>query len=293
MELRHLRYFVAVAEELHFGRAAAKLHIAQPSLSQQIRALEEELGFPLITRTNRRVQLTAAGSIFLAEARHILAYADQAVRLAQRAHRGEVGRLALGFVGSASYSILPTIVRAFRERYPDVELLLHQLTTTEQVEALHRRHIQLGLLRLPLADPELNLEPVFREPLVVALPAAHPLGNSECLSFQQLAGEPFILYPRRLGPGTYDQILRRCAEAGFSPQIVQEAVEMQTIVGLVAAGIGISLVPASIMSFTVPGIAYRALQDSPLEWELALAWRRDEQAPVVRAFLDTARAILV
>ncbi|QBD75548.1 LysR family transcriptional regulator [Ktedonosporobacter rubrisoli] len=290
MELRQLHYFLVVAEELHFSRAAARLHMSQPPLSQQIKQLEEELGVQLFKRTKRHVELTEAGEVFLQGTRQILAQVKHTINDTQRAERGEVGSLTIGFVGSATYEILPKILRAYRASFPDVKLDLRQLTTAEQVKALIAGQIQLGFLRPPIQKETLRLETLLREPLVVALPKDHQLAAETHLSLRSLAQEPWILYPRRLGAGTYDRLMRACQQAGFEPQIVQEAIEMQTIVGLVATGIGISLVPASVQGLRQNDIIYRDLFDPPLSWELALAMRREEPSPVLENFLTIARS---
>src|SRR5256714_10216333 len=190
MELRHLRYFVTVGEELHFGRAATKLSIVQPSLSQQIHQLEDELGFPLLYRTKRFVELTDAGRVFLSEAKHVLAQVQEAKRTAQRAYRGEVGRLVVGYISSSTYDLLPMMLSVYRERFPDVEVALRELTTREQIRALEEEYIQVGLLRLPISVPMLNVEVVRREPIVCALPEEHPLAKHEGIAASLLANEP-------------------------------------------------------------------------------------------------------
>ena len=288
MELRHLRYYVAVAEELHFGRAAARLGIAQPPLSQQIRRLEDELGVLLLRRTRRRVELTEAGRVFLEEARRTLAQAEQAMRAAQRAQRGEIGRLDIGYVGSAAYDALPEALRAFRDRFPDVELGLHELSTAQQAQALHERRLDVGFLRPPLYDAALVHEVIVREPLVVALPATHPLASQRRIPLRALATEPFILYPRSVAPGPYDQLMSLCRAAGFSPRVTQEAVEMQTIAGLVAAGIGVALVVATVQDLRSGGVVYRALADAAPTMDLALAWCADDPSRVLAAFRAVA-----
>lgn len=291
MELRHLRYFVAVAEELHFGRAAVRLHVAQPSLSRQIQVLERELGASLFVRRNRRIELTTAGRVFLEGARQTLEAADIAARDTQRAARGEIGRLAIGFVGSAAYVVLPSLLRAFRMRYPDVALSLHAMTTQEQVTAFQNRSIQIGILRPPVGERMLALQTVAHESLVVALPESHPLAQSERVLLAALANEPLILYPRADGPGVHDAIVSQCLQAGFTPRIVQEAAEMTTIAGLVAGGIGIALVLASTDHLHSWGVAYRPVDGDIPSWELALAWRQDDTSAVVRAFLSTAHKL--
>ncbi len=291
MELRHLRYFIAVAEELHFGRAAERLHIAQPPLSQQIRGLEAELGVLLFQRTKRRVQLTEAGRLFLDEARRVIAQADHAVRVAQRAHRGELGHLVVGFVGSATASVLPDILLAFRTQFPEVSLSLQEMTTTQQLRALHEERIHLGFLRPPIDDEHLALEIILQEPLLVVLPQSHVLARRRRIPLRALAREPIVLPPRELGPGFQDQIVGLCQRAGFSPQIIQEAVQMQTVVGLVAAGMGVSLVPASVQTLRRHGVVYRSLQASSPRVDLAVAWRRGDPSVVVHTFLDVVRGV--
>jgi DNA-binding transcriptional LysR family regulator len=291
MELRHLRYFVAVAEELHFGRAAARLHIAQPPLSQQILRLEAELGVELLRRNRRSVQLTDAGRLLLEQSRPLLAQADHLEQLLRQAGAGEVGRLAVGFVGSASYEALPRILREFRDRHPQVELRLDELTTAGQVAALNAGRIDVGLVRPPVGDSSLELTPLVEERLVAALPDSHPLARRKRVRVAALAEEPFVLVPRRLGTGLYDDVLAVCREAGFSPHVVQEASEMQTIVSLVSAGIGVSLVPESVETFSPPRVAYRPLSGPNASLEIALAHRPGERSPLVERFREVAIAV--
>ncbi|HEY5004171.1 MAG TPA: LysR family transcriptional regulator [Ktedonobacteraceae bacterium] len=294
MELRHLRYFVAVAEELHFGRAAVRLFIVQPSLSQQIQQLEEELGFPLLKRTKRSVELTDAGKVFFVAAQHILAQVQEAKRAAQRAYRGEVGRLVVGYISSSTYDLLPAMLRAYRERFPHVEVALRELTTPAQVKALDENELQVGLLRLPISTPLVNVEVVRREPIVCVLPEEHPLAAYERIALPLLAHEPFVLQSRQHGGGYYVQVMKLCLAAGFSPNVVQEVTETHTIVGLVAAGIGISLVPQSIRNIRSEGIVYRELEGATTMTEIALAWRRDAQhSAIVQNFLAVARQTIV
>ncbi len=289
MELRHLRYFVAVAEELHFGRAATRLLIVQPSLSQQIRQLEDELGFPLLRRTKRSVELTDAGKVFLAAAQHILAQVQEAKRAALRAYRGEVGRLVIGYISSSTYDLLPVILRAYRERFPHVEIVLRELTTPAQVRALEEDEIQVGLLRLPISTPILDVEVVRREPIVCVLPEEHPLAQRERIAVPMLALEPFVLQSRQQGGGYYVQLMKLCLASGFSPNVVQEVTETHTIVGLVAAGIGVSLVPRSIRNMRSQGIVYRELEGEATMTEIAMAWQRNAHSVIVQNFLTVAR----
>ncbi|HAE84088.1 MAG TPA: LysR family transcriptional regulator, partial [Ktedonobacter sp.] len=270
MELRHLRYFVTVAEELHFGRAATRLSIVQPSLSQQIRQLEDELGFPLLYRTKRYVELTDAGKVFLTEAQQVLAQVREAKRAAQRAYRGEVGRLVVGYISSSTYDLLPMMLRIYRERFPDVEVALRELTTHEQLRALEEEYIQVGLLRLPISAPLLNVEVVRREPIVCALPEEHPLAMHERIAVSLLANEPFVLQSRQRGAGYYVQLMKLCLASGFSPNVIQEVTEMHTIVSLVAAGMGVSLVPLSARNIRSQGVVYRELEGTVTLTEMAV-----------------------
>lgn len=287
MELRHLRYFAAVVEELHFGRAAERLRMAQPPLSQHILNLEKEIGVKLFERTKRRVELTEAGRVFLDEARLILQHAEQAMRAAQRASRGEVGRLRIGFVMSATCSLLPPALQTFRTRYPAVELALEETTTESGLEALRERKIRACLLRLPVnSDRTINVEPALRERLVLALPAGHRLSHQSPVSLRALAGEPFVLFPRSQGQSFYDRIVSLCHKAGFSPRVAQEATQMQTILSLVAAGIGVALIPETVQSLRGEGVVYQPLRERTPETGLALAWRRDDAAPVLTNFLN-------
>lgn len=292
MELRHLRYFVAVAEELHFGRAAEKLHIAQPPLSQQIRRLEEELGVRLFERTRRRVQLTHAGHAFLEQARQTLAQAAQAVRVARKADQGEVGQLAVGFVDSAVYHALPPVLREFRERFPQVELVLRELGAADQFQLLRDGRLHAGFVRSGIDDPALTQKMLFDEPLMAALPRTHPLARREGVCLRDLAADPFVIFPRALGAGFYDQIVSLCRKAGFSPRVVQEANEMQTIVSLVAAGIGVAVVPASIRNLRMEGVVYLHIRKPSARTAMTLAWRRDDSSPVLKAFLQVVRGFI-
>lgn len=290
MELHDLHYFVAIAEELHFHRAAERLHITQPALSRQIRALETELGVLLLQRTQRQVQLTVAGEIFLAEARAILQRTEQAVQLTQRAARGEIGQLKIGFVAPALRGILPAIIRVFRDRYPDVQLLLSEQRTQEQVEAFHAHQIDVGVLYPPVGESLLNVVPIATENWVVALPKHHPLASQQHLSLHDLAQAAFILHPRSEGPVFYDHVLRLCEQAGFYPNIVQEAGVSQTRIGLVALGMGVTFVPPHLQTDADPDIAYRPLHDVSLSLNLAIACRRDHCSPIVQQFFNVVEA---
>jgi DNA-binding transcriptional LysR family regulator len=289
MELRHLRYFVAVAEELHFGRAAVRLSIVQPSLSQQIRQLEDELGFPLLHRTKRSVELTDAGRVFLSEAQNVIAQVQNAKRAAQRAHRGEMGRLVIGYISSSAFDLLPRMLSTYRERFPHVEVALREMTTQEQERALEEGRIQIGLLRLPISTPLVSVEVVRREPIVCVLPEQHPLAQQERIAVPMLAHEPFVLQSRQLGGGYHIQLMKLCLAFGFSPNVIQEVTETYTIVSLVAAGIGVSLVPLSTRTIRSQGVVYRELEGTTAQTEIAVAWHHNVHSAIVKNFLVVAR----
>ncbi len=292
MELRHLHYFIAVAEELHFSRAAERLHIAQPPLSQQIRDLEAELGVTLFERTKRRVELTAPGQVFLEKVRQAIQHIEQAVEAAQRASRGEIGRLSIGFNSSATYSVLPTLLRKFRESCPEVELDLHELTTHQQLVRLNQHQIDAGILYLPIEGEALNVVSVLKEMMVVAMPETHPLAALSQVSIRALSRELFIIPPHRLGGGLYRQIMQFFQQTRFSPTIVQEATQLQTIISLVAGGVGVALVPASLQNLQRAGVVYRYLQEPTPEVEIAVAWRQHDGSPVLQKFIDSVREMV-
>jgi DNA-binding transcriptional LysR family regulator len=290
MELRQLRYFVAVAEELHFRRAAARLHISQPPLSQQIAALEDELGVRLLERTRRRVEMTPAGEAFLRDARATLAELDVAVSTARAIDAGQEGVLRVGFVGSALLSIVPSTVQRFRRTRPGIEIELRERSTVEQLRAVSTGLVDVGLVRPPIeTDESLHTEVVMRERTVAAIPEGHPLARLRRVPLRRLATQPLVLFPRRQAPGYHDLLIGRLAATGSTPQIAQYAPEMMTIIGLVAAGIGVSPVPASVAHLAIDGVTYRPLSGAP-DTELVAVTRAAEQSPVVRAFLAEARA---
>ena len=290
MELRHLRYFVAVAEELHFGKAARRLNLAQPPLSQQIRALESELGLPLFVRSSRKVALTEAGHLFLQQSRLVLAQAEQAQHTMRAMHRGEAGRLTIGFVSSAVYSLVPAILHEFNRRRPNVEIRCLEMTSTQQQVAFHERQIQIGFTRNPADGPHLQRETLTKEAFVLALPTSHPRAAQTRLRLKDFANEGFILFSRLHGSAIYDGIIASCQRAGFSPRISQEGGGVQTILALVAAGLGVAMVPASLQNLRRPGVVYRTLPRADTqEVELALIWREDDCTPVIEAFLQIAR----
>jgi DNA-binding transcriptional LysR family regulator len=288
VELRQLRYFVAVAEELHFRRAAERLHISQPPLSQQIRALEDELGLVLLVRTRRRVELTPAGEAFLRDARALLGELQGAVATARRIDAGQAGRLRINFVGSALFSIVPGMVERFRRSRPGVELELRERPTVDQLRAVRAGLADVGLVRPPFeADDALDVRTVLREHTVAALPAGHALAQYRRVPLRRLAAEPLVLFPREQAPGFHDLLIDALTGARAAPRVIQYAPEMLTIIGLVAAGTGVSLVPESVQRLALEGVCYRPVSRAPRS-ELVAITRAGEDSALVRAFLCEA-----
>lgn len=297
IELRHLRYFLAVAEQGHITRAAARLGIQQPPLSQQIRALEAEVGVPLLTRHPRGVGLTEAGKAFLAEARAALEQVERAVEAARRSARGEQGRLAIGYTSSTAFHpLIPAVVRAFRQAAPAVALELEESSTGELIEALRRERLDAAFVRTPVGDTAgLVIAPLLRERMLVVLPAQHPLAQrpATALALAELAEETFILYRRPTGPGLYDAIIAACHAAGFAPHIGQEAPRLLSTLSLVSAGLGVSIIPQSISRLDTEGLAYRALADAPqLLAPLHLAYRAAAVSGPVARLLEQVRQMV-
>jgi DNA-binding transcriptional LysR family regulator len=292
MELRHLRYFVAVATELHFGRAAKQLHITQPPLSMQIRALEEELGVTLLHRTRRQVSMTRAGKAFLHDARQILERAEQAILTARRAARGEIGELVVGFISVADYNLLPLVLREFRRCYPRVTMSLKELTTDAQIAELFEGRIDVGFLLPPVSEPTIESVPILREPLIAAIPEHHPLASTQGkIPLASLSSAPFIMTPRHMAPGLHDDIVSFCHSAGFSPQVVQEAIQMQTVISLVSAEMGVALIPESLQNLQRTGVIYKRLKEKSPLTEIRLAWRAGDNLPALKLFIQLARQI--
>ncbi|OPC76978.1 LysR family transcriptional regulator [Embleya scabrispora] len=283
LPLPQLHAFVVLAEELHFGRAAARLGIAQPPLSQQIRRLEDKVGHALFSREPGRVTLTPAGRELLPAARRILAHLADALAAARAAGSGRVGHLRIGFAASLAPTVLPGLLRTFHERFPDVRLHIREMTTTPQLAALHDRSIDIGLMREPPTDdePRLGFRTVLTEPFVAVLPRTHPLATRRTLRVAQLADSPFVLLPRHVGPHLHDRIIDLCTTAGFTPHVVQHAVEWQTVCALVEAGLGVSLAPASIRRIRLQGVTFRTIDPDAPHTRVAIAWRTDDRSPLV------------
>jgi DNA-binding transcriptional LysR family regulator len=287
LELRHLRYFVAVAEELHFGHAAARLHMSQPPLSHQIRDLERELGVALFQRTRHSVSLTEAGRLFLEEARQVLSGARHAVETVKKAARGEIGRLSVGFGPTPENGLLQRVISLFLSRHPDVELELHSLYTNEQLEALARRQIDVGFPLLPISNRDFLVERIGAEPVGVALPSQHRLATKSRIALSELRQESFVLVSREVG-GFYDFILEACASAGFTPIVTHSARHVLTVLGFVAAGLGVTLLPGAVGAACPPGVVFRPLHRAPVVG-LGLAYRPDDSSRALLAFLDVVR----
>lgn len=282
MDLRQLRYFVAVAEECHFGRAAQRLHMAQPPLSQAIRRLEEDLGVELLERTTRRVALTPAGERFLDRSRQILHEVDQAAREAARIAAGEIGRVVIGVVGSATYALLPPVARRLREEYPDIDFeFTSEMLTADQVSRLGDGTIDIALMRPPLATEGLLLRVLRSEPLVVALPESHPLASRDVLDLGELRDETFVTYPADRRSVLYDTFLAACEAHGFHPTHTVQVAQTSTIVVFVAAGIGVAVLPASAAHLRLEGVRFLPLADTP-SVELAVGWRPGASATTQR-----------
>ncbi|MBE9607159.1 LysR family transcriptional regulator [Acetobacteraceae bacterium H6797] len=291
MELRHLRYFLAVAEELNFGRAAERLGIAQPGLSQQVRALEAIVGSPLLDRSRRAIRLTLAGELLAREAREILASTEALLETSRRAGRGEVGRIAVGYVASAAYTgMLTAIVGGFRQASPDVELVISTLAMQQQLEAIAEDALDICFIRPPVTlPPGITSFPVLQEGLVMALPEAHPEAGGQSVRLAAFAGETFITPEHASGVSFHRHTVLACQAAGFHPRMGPQGRDFVTIASLVAVGLGVALVPQSLERIRLPGVVYRPVEGLAIRAEMAVAHRRAEPSPVVRRFIAVAR----
>ncbi|MER6085449.1 LysR family transcriptional regulator, partial [Streptomyces sp. NPDC001833] len=289
MELRHLTAFLAVAEELHFGRAAKRLQMAQPPLSQQIRQLEKELGVQLFERNTRSVRLTSAGQSFLEPARTVLEDLDTATRAARAAGRGEYGRVTVGFAGASSHESLPLLTRAVRAAHPGIELVLAGQTYANVALArVAEGSLDLGFVRLPVARPGVVTRVIADEELVCALPSDHRLARHARIPVAALTKDPFVSFPANAGSSLRDATVAACEAAGFTPRVVQEAPDSHTILALVAAGVGVTLTLTSCQHIQQTGLVYRPLAGPPVRLQAAMAWRPDNPSAVLRTVLAVA-----
>lgn len=296
MELRHLRYFVAVAEELSFTRAADRLHIGQPPLSQQVQALEEEIGATLFDRTRRAIRLTEAGRVFFEDAQRVLALAANAAATARRVERGEIGQLKIGFTKSTAFTpLFPKIINTYRTRFPNVKLILQEMSTMRQLSALADYALDIGFIRPPEMESPLlfTLTTLQTHRLSVLLPQGHALENRSSISIDDLKGEQFIMFPRDEGTTLNPQIYRLCAKAGFTPTVAMEAREAVTIIGLVAAGCGITILPDLFNTTGIKGVRFRLLESPAATQKLALASRLEESGAIPLAFAEVAKEFAV
>jgi DNA-binding transcriptional LysR family regulator len=289
MDIRKMRYFIMVAEELNFSRAAERLKMAQPPLSQEIRKLEEELGVQLFHRTKRMVELTDAGKIFLEGSHQTLFQLEKTIKETQLAAKGQIGNLIIGFVDSTE--IVIEVLSNFRKRFPEIHLILHEMTTEQQLKALYEKQIHIGFIRSKQNNEILFSEVCSEESLRLVLHQDHPFASLPEIPIHLLIGEPFILFPRHFGPNFYDLIISYFWDHGVSLNVVQEAIQMQTIVNLVATGMGISVVPSSVERYKRPGVIYKKIQETTPKINLYVGWRQDETSPIIGQFLTVVREV--
>ncbi|MGE4241923.1 LysR substrate-binding domain-containing protein [Ramlibacter sp.] len=293
MNLRHLRYFIAVASELSFTRAAETLHIAQPPLSQQIKLLEDDLGVKLFRRTKRRVELTEAGSAFLVHAKQIMQMTHTAALEAQRAGRGEAGRIAVGFFEHMSYSLLPPIYRAYRKRFPGVDVELRWFPVVEQADALRRGDIDVAFMREIGGQADMSHQLLMREPLVLALPASHPLAAKQRLSVKDCAQERFVMFVPHMAPDLHAAISRMFAVAKVAPKVAVEVVQISTCLGLVSFGAGLALVPSTVQRMAMQDVVYRPIGGSrPPTINVLLGWQQRKESLLLTSFVETAMQVV-
>lgn len=292
MELRQLRYFIAVAEDLSFSRAAKRIHVSQPPLSRNIANLERDLGVRLLERDHHRVTLTAAGSAFLEHARHLLRGLESAAATARQADQGEIGSLTLGFGGSAAYVFIPGILRQFRERYPGVKVSLDQLSLIDQIAALRDRRIDIGFVLLPFEDRAIAYEAMARDRLVVAVPSDHALAARSEVRLNELKAFDFVGFLRSGRFGYHAHTLDLCRSAGFIPRVVKETAPMVSVIGLVASGVGVAIVPSMAQRLQIADVRYVPLVDKHANMDFAFAWNKENKSPVLPAFLAVARTTL-
>lgn len=292
IELRQIRYFVVVAEELNFTRAAERLQMAQPPLSRQIQNLEKALQVELFQRTNRRVTLTPAGQVFLSECQQILHYVEQSIRLTRRTAQGEIGRLTIGFEGAFYNEKVLSIIQKFRQHFPNIDLTLQEMPSGQQITALNQQLIDVGFIDPIINHEDVSLIKLLAEPLFVVLATSHPLASQESLNLQQLAQESWITGQNDNGCGLLMRILKSCQQAGFTPNIQQETNDIQMTLGFVASGLGVTLLPISALDSKPSGVTYRAIRSPTSQIELAVAWKRQNMSPSLTSFLDIVQSMI-
>lgn len=292
MNFRTLKYFVVVAQELNIGRAATRLNISQPPLTRQIQQLEASLGVKLFNRSAKGVELTNSGELLLEEAQNILTLVEQAEERTKRADRGELGRLDVGIFGSAILDAIPKLLLAFRQAYPDVNIILHALSKEDQIEALRQRRITVGFNRFVEDQPDIASEVILHEPIYAALPDNDPLVAQPTVTLLDLASRPFVLFPNAGRPNFIDRVLQWCQREGFSPRVVQEVGDAVAGIALVASGFGVCLVSESATTLMMPRIVYRpVVGQSDLKIDLSCLYRRNDQSPILQAFLGIVRRV--
>ncbi len=290
-----MKYFIAVAEHLHFGNAAKQLNISQPPLSQQIKKLEDNLQVKLFNRTKRKVELTAAGKVFLKEAYKIIDQIEVSTDKIKQHSNGEIGELILGYSSYSIFDVLPMILTEYYKLFPNVDVTLKHLSTSKQLEAFKQSEIQVGLLCPPIEQENLNVDLIYRQPFICALPSKHPLakrtkGNS--LDVKELSNCSFLLTPRSIGTGYYDSIIKICFDANFSPHVIQEVNELHEIISLVSTGLGVSIVPESLIQYKKSDVVFKKLNNDQFKVDTALVYKRGETSPVVYNFIKLAKEIL-
>ncbi|MCS2609766.1 LysR family transcriptional regulator [Halomonas dongshanensis] len=291
IETRLLKSFICVAEELHFGRAALRLHIAQPALTRQIKQLEEKLGVVLLERTQRKVILTSAGRHFYTRACQIIADIHYAASEVKRVNAGEAGLLSVGFIHSSTYGITPKVLRLFRDRYPEVELDLSEMTIADQIAGLQAEKLDVGILRPPISDIRLQTHTLCDETFILAVPASHPLAEHGIVALEKLKEERFILFSQHMSPLFYSRIIAMCERAGFVPRVAQQATQIHTVMGLISANMGISIVPSVARNLNMPEVSCLEIENAPPPVQVALAWRRSDESSILRAFRECAASL--
>jgi len=291
MDLRQIRYFLALATELNYTRAASQLNISQPPLTRHIQHLEHSIGVTLFDRSTRGVALTQAGSIFLEEARKIVALADQAVNKTKLAHQGQIGRLDIGIFGSSTISVIPTLLTELRKTHPDIIISLQNTTKTQQIEGVREKHLDIGFNRIYPSVPDLAVETVMIEDLYVALHKDHPFANNQTIEVKELVDQPFILFPNNVRPSFADNVIMLCTNAGFTPNVVHDVEDIFTAIALISAGLGIAIVPESAISLRLSNVRYHLLDSKEAKVDLSCVYRADNNSPALLAFLEAVHML--